>query len=85
MPPDGREVNVQEERSDRNPAPAGGASPQELATVAGASDVKLTEPKLLPDEQELRRVIDLIPQTVVILNPNGKAIYANRVHLNTRG
>jgi formate hydrogenlyase transcriptional activator len=85
MPPQSRQVNVQHERGDRNPAPARGASPQELATVAGAGDVKLTEPKLLPDEQELRRIIDLIPQTIVVLNPNGKAIYANRVALEYTG
>ena len=85
MPPDGRQVNVQEESGDRNPAPARGASPQEPATVASASDVTLTEPKLLPDEHELRRIIDLIPQTIVVLNPNGKAIYANHVALEYTG
>ena len=85
MPPDGRQVNVQEESGDQNPAPARGASPQEPATVASASDVTLTEPKLLPDEHELRRIIDLIPQTIVVLNPNGKAIYANRVTLEYTG
>src|SRR5580692_3157717 len=85
MPPDSRQVDVQQEPGRRNPVPGRGASPQELATVAGAGDVKLTEPKHLPDEQELRRIIDLIPQTIVVLNPNGKAIYANRVALDYTG
>jgi hypothetical protein len=74
MPPDSRQVDVQQKHGERNPAPARGATGQELATAAGAGDVKLTEPKLLPDEQELRRIIDLIPQTIVVLNPDGKAI-----------
>src|ERR1700758_4285724 len=85
MPPDSRQVDVQQERGERNPTPTRGATPQELATAAGAGNVKLTEPKLLPDEQELRRIIDLIPQTIVVLNPDGKAIYANRVALEYTG
>ncbi len=85
MPPDSRQVDVQQERGERNPAPNRGAIRQELATAAGAGDVKTTEPKLLPDEQELRRIIDLIPQTIVVLNPDGKAIYANRVALEYTG
>ncbi|MGC2364767.1 MAG: sigma 54-interacting transcriptional regulator, partial [Candidatus Sulfotelmatobacter sp.] len=85
MPPDSRQVDVQQERGERNPAPAGGATALELATAAGADDGQLTDPKLLPDEQELRRIIDLIPQTIVVLNPDGKAIYANRVALEYTG
>jgi formate hydrogenlyase transcriptional activator len=85
MPPDSRQVDVQQERGERNPAPTRGATPQELATAAGAGDVKLTEPKLLPDEEELRRIIDLIPQTIVVLSPDGKAIFANRVALEYTG
>jgi len=85
MTPDSRKVDAQQERGERNPAPTRGATPQELATAAGAGDVKPTEPKLLPDEQELRRIIDLIPQTIVVLNPDGKAIYANRLALEYTG
>src|ERR1700732_3171782 len=85
MPPDGRKVELEQERGERNPAPARRATPREAATAAGAGNVKLTEPKLLPDEQELRRIIDLIPQTIVVLNPSGKAIYANRVALEYTG
>jgi len=85
MPPDSRQVDVQQERGERSPTPTHGVTCQELATAAGAGDVKPTEPKLLPDEQELRRIIDLIPQTIVVLNPDGKAIYANRVALEYTG
>jgi formate hydrogenlyase transcriptional activator len=85
MPPDSRQVDVQQKHGERDPAPARGATRQELATAAGAGDVKLTEPKLLPDEQELRRIVDLIPQTIVVLNPDGKAIYANRMALEYTG
>ncbi len=85
MPPASRQVDVQQERGERNPAPAASATRLELAKAAGADDVKLTEPKLLPDEQELRRIIDLIPQTIVVLGRDGKAIFANRVALEYTG
>ncbi len=85
MPPATRQIDVQQMRGERNPAPSRGATPQELATTPGAGDVKLTESKLLPDEPELRRIIDLIPQTIVVLNPDGEAIYANRVALEYTG
>lgn len=37
------------------------------------------------DEGELRRIVDLIPQTFIVLSPDGKAIYANRVALDYTG
>ncbi len=85
MQPDGQHVDMQQESRERNPAPTIGAALQELATAAGADDGQLIEPKLLPDEQELRRIIDLIPQTIVVLNPDSKAIFANRVALEYTG
>jgi formate hydrogenlyase transcriptional activator len=85
MPPDSRQVDLEQERGERNPAPTLGPALQELATAAAADDGQLTEPKLLPDEQELRRIIDLIPQTIVVLSRNGKAIYANRGALEYTG
>src|SRR6201997_3593886 len=85
MPSDRRQVDVQQERGERNPAPGRGATPQELATAVCAGDGQLTEPKLLADEQELRRIIDLIPQTIVVLSRDGKAIFANRVALEYMG
>src|SRR6201982_1988041 len=85
MPPDSRQVDMQQERDERNPAPTLGPALRELATAAGADDGQLTEPKLLADEQELRRIIDLIPQTIVVLSRDGKAIFANRVALEYTG
>jgi PAS domain S-box-containing protein len=41
--------------------------------------------KLDQNEGELSRIVDLIPQTIVVLNPDGKAIYANRVALEYTG
>jgi PAS domain S-box-containing protein len=43
------------------------------------------EAKLCQDEEELRRMTDAIPQTIIVLNPDGKAIYANRVALEYTG
>jgi PAS domain S-box-containing protein len=36
-------------------------------------------------EEELRRITDVIPQTIVVLNPDGRADYANRVALEYTG
>src|ERR1700751_1066018 len=85
MPPDNRQVDMQQQRGERNPAPTLGPALHELAAAAGADDGQLTEPKLLPDEQELRRIIDLIPQTIVVLSRDGKAVFANRVALEYTG
>src|SRR6201982_196844 len=85
MPPDSRQVDMQQERDERNPAPTLGPALRELATAVCAGDGQLTEPKLLADEQELRRIIDLIPQTIVVLSRDGKAIFANRVALEYTG
>jgi PAS domain S-box-containing protein len=41
--------------------------------------------KLFQDEEELPRMIDAIAQTIIVLNPDGKAIYANRVALDYTG
>ena len=70
----------QQEHDGRKPASAlpPGATAQEAATTIDIGDVKRTEAKLHQDEQELRRIIDLIPQIIVVLNPDGTVIYANR-------
>jgi formate hydrogenlyase transcriptional activator len=44
-----------------------------------------TDAQLRQEREELRRIVDLIPQTIIVLNPNGKAIYANRVALEYTG
>jgi formate hydrogenlyase transcriptional activator len=48
-------------------------------TDTDIEDLKRAEANLRRDEEELRRMTDAIPQTIIVLNPDGKAIYANRV------
>jgi len=54
-------------------------------TDTDIDDLKRAEANLRQDEEELRRMTDAIPQTIFVLNPNGKAIYANRVALEYTG
>src|SRR5260370_14202783 len=55
----------------------------ELATQK--AHLKRAEAKLFQDEEELRRMTDAIPQTIIVLNPDGRVIYANRVALDYTG
>jgi formate hydrogenlyase transcriptional activator len=48
-------------------------------------DRKRAETKLLEDEREFRRITDAIPQTIVVLNPSGSALYANQEMLDYTG
>jgi formate hydrogenlyase transcriptional activator len=54
-------------------------------TDTDIDDLKRAEAKLRKDEEELRRMTDAIPQTIIVLNPDGKAIYANSVALEYTG
>src|ERR1700719_1720235 len=54
-------------------------------TDTDIEDLKRAEAKLRQDEEELRRMTDAIPQTIIVMNPDGKAIYANRVALEYTG
>src|SRR5580658_1432996 len=54
-------------------------------TDSDIDDLKRAEAKLRKDEEELRRMTDAIPQTIIVMNPDGKAIYANRVTLEYTG
>ncbi len=45
--------------------------------------LKHAEAKLRQDEEELRRMTDAIPQTIVVLDPSGAPIYATRQRLIT--
>jgi formate hydrogenlyase transcriptional activator len=47
--------------------------------------LKQTEAKLREDERELRRITDLIPQTIVVQDPSGSPIYANQATLDYTG
>jgi formate hydrogenlyase transcriptional activator len=54
-------------------------------TDTDIDDLKRAEAKLRKDEEELRRMTDAIPQSIMVLNPDGKAIYANRVSFEYTG
>ena len=47
--------------------------------------LKDAEAKLRQDEEELRRMTDAIPQTIVVLDPSGAPIYANQATLDYTG
>ena len=47
--------------------------------------IEPTEAQLRQEREELRRIVDLIPQQIVVLNPEGKALYANRVSMEYTG
>ena len=47
--------------------------------------LKQTEEKLREDERELRQITDAIPQAVVVQDPSGVPIYANRATLDYTG
>src|SRR5580693_7452815 len=54
-------------------------------TDTDIEDLKRAEAKLRLDEEELRRMTDAIPQTIIVLNPDGKAIYVNKTLLDYTG
>jgi formate hydrogenlyase transcriptional activator len=47
--------------------------------------LKRSEQKLREDEADLRTITDAIHQSVVVLSPDGKTLYANRVALDRTG
>jgi len=68
------------------------ASDTDLRLIEGADHIAViavegerSQAKLRQDEEELRRIVDLIPQKIVVLNPGGSVIYANRVALEYTG
>ena len=64
------------------------ASPGNLEFVGAVTDVtaaKQAEEKSRQDEHELRRITDAIPQVIVVLNPDGRTVYVNRVALEYTG
>jgi len=58
---------------------------QWYGTNTDIDDLKRAEEKLRRDEQELRRITDAIPQTIIVLGPDGSVIYANRSALDYTG
>ena len=47
--------------------------------------IENTEAQLRQEREELRRIINLIPQTIVVLNPTARPFTQIAWHLSTRG
>src|SRR5262249_3471241 len=59
---------------------------EQIAAVAAvAIQHQRTQERVRHDEQELRRIIDAIPQTIVVLGPDGRTLYANQATLDYTG
>jgi PAS domain S-box-containing protein len=56
-----------------------------VGTTVDITERKLAEKKIRQDEHELRRITDAIPHIIVVLNPDGRTIYVNRVGLEYIG
>lgn len=55
------------------------------ATATDIDDLKRTEQQLRKDEQEMRAITDAIPQYIVVLAPDGRVVYTNRVVFERTG
>jgi PAS domain S-box-containing protein len=56
-----------------------------IGTVIDVTERKAAEEKIREQEMELRQMLDLTPQQVVVLGPGGERLYANRVALDYLG
>jgi formate hydrogenlyase transcriptional activator len=54
-------------------------------TNTDIDDLKRAQVKLCEDEEELRRITDAIPQAIVLMDPDGRSLYANKVLLDHTG
>jgi formate hydrogenlyase transcriptional activator len=54
-------------------------------TSTDIEDLKRAEQKLRESEEEFRRMTDAIPQAIVVLQPDGAFMYANRVAIELTG
>jgi len=73
-------------REPRRPRPQDLEILEQIAAVAAvAIQHQRAHERLRHDEQELRRIIDAIPQTIVVLGPDGRTLYANQAVLAYTG
>jgi len=56
-----------------------------VGAVTDVTAAKQAEEKSRQDEHELRRITDAIPHIIVVLNPDGRPVYVNRVGLEYMG
>ena len=54
-------------------------------TSTDIEGLKQTEEKLREEERELRRIIDAIPQAIIVQDPSGASMYANQAALDYTG
>jgi formate hydrogenlyase transcriptional activator len=73
-------------REPRSPRPQDLEVLEQIAAVAAvAIQHQRAQEQVRHDEQELRRIIDAIPQTIVVLGPDGRTLYANQATLDYTG
>jgi PAS domain S-box-containing protein len=56
-----------------------------VGAVTDVTAAKQAEEKIRQDAHELRRITDAIPHLIVVLNPDGRTVYVNRVALEYTG
>src|SRR5215469_5635087 len=85
MIPETHDADLSQEGRKTTSVYSHGIGTQKGIRATDIEDLKRAEADLCQDEVELGRIVDLIPQTIVVLNPEGKAVYANRVALEYMG
>jgi PAS domain S-box-containing protein len=60
-------------------------NPEFVGAVTDVTAAKQAEEKSRQDEHEFLRITDAIPQLIVVLNPDGRTVYVNRVALEYTG
>src|SRR5467141_1423574 len=73
-------------REPRRPHPQDLEVLEQIAAVAAvAVQHQRAHERLRHEEQELRRIVDAIPQAIVVLGPEGRTLYANQATLAYAG
>jgi formate hydrogenlyase transcriptional activator len=73
-------------REPRSPSPHDLYLLEQMASLAAVCIThQRAAERVRQDEQELRRIIDAIPQTIVVLGPDGRNLYANQAMLDYTG
>jgi len=54
-------------------------------TSTDIDDLKRAQDEVQQDQEELRRITDAIPQTIIVLSPEGRPLHANRATLEYTG